>query len=112
LYTDIQSVCLVNGHQSDPFKIERGVRQGCPLSMILYIISQEPLYLAIKESQHIKAIEMPCRPTKLAGYADDTTILVKSDICIMFVFTILKYFQLASSIQLNINKTKFIGFGE
>ena len=112
LYTDIVSVCLINGHHSDPFRIERGVRQGCPLSMILYIITQESLYLAIKQSQHIKAIETPCKTKQLLGYADDTTIIVRSDLCMIYVFTILKNFHLASSIKLNMKKTKKIGFGE
>ena len=49
-YKNIVSVCLVNGHLGDAIKINRGVRQGCPLSMILYIIAQEPLYQAIKKN--------------------------------------------------------------
>ena len=47
LHTNIESVCLVNGNLSVPFNIERGVRQGCPLSMLLFVIFQEPLYKAI-----------------------------------------------------------------
>ena len=35
--------------QGDSFKIKRGVRQVCPLSMILYIIATEPMYQAIKK---------------------------------------------------------------
>ena len=60
LYTDIESICLVNGHKTDPFKIKRGVRQGCPLSMILYIVAQEPMYQAIKKTQQIESINLPC----------------------------------------------------
>ena len=112
LYTEILSICLINGHQGDAFRIERGVRQDCPLSMIPYIISQEPLYLALKHSSHIKTIDTPCKPKKLLGYADDTTIFVVSDLGMIFVFTILKYFHLASSIKLNMKKTKIFGFGD
>ena len=47
-YNEVVSTCLINGHQGNQFNINRGVRQGCPLSMFLYVISQEPLYRAIK----------------------------------------------------------------
>ena len=46
------------------------------------------------------------------GYADDTTIFVVSVLSMIFVFTILNHFQLASSIKLNMNKTKIFGFGD
>ena len=38
------SLCVkVNGFSSDTFQITRGVRQGCPLSPILYVIFSEAL---------------------------------------------------------------------
>ena len=36
-YTDIQSKIKINGLLSDPFTLMQWVRQGCPLSMVLYI---------------------------------------------------------------------------
>ena len=41
--TDIQSKIEINGLLSDPFTLLQGVRQGCPLSMLLYIIVAELL---------------------------------------------------------------------
>ena len=48
LYTGITSKLKINNNIGDSFPILRGVRQGCPLSMILFIISQESLYRIIK----------------------------------------------------------------
>ena len=50
LYTNIFSRVLVNGFVSDAFIITRGVRQGCPLSPLLYIIVAETISSAIKRT--------------------------------------------------------------
>ena len=64
LYKDITSSCLINGYISKEFKIKRGVRQGCPLSMMAYVIFQEPLYLAIEKCNRIRPLDLPCKSTK------------------------------------------------
>ena len=43
IYTDIHSKIMVNGAFTRDISVDRGVRQGCPLSMLLYILSLEPL---------------------------------------------------------------------
>ena len=43
LYTVVRSSVLVNGFTSRPFKPSRRVRQGCPLSPLLYVLSREVL---------------------------------------------------------------------
>ena len=53
-YSFRKSKCIINGFLTEEFDIERGVRQGCPLSMLLFIISQEPLYKAIENNCQIK----------------------------------------------------------
>lgn len=112
LYRNITSVCLINGHQSEQISIKGGVRQGCPLSMILYIISQEPLYQAIKQTKQIQPFTIPCKQTKLLGFADDTTIFVKTEQSFSYIFQILEYYERASSVKLNMKKTCIFGFGE
>ena len=85
LYNGIEITVLINGHLGNYFNINRGVRQGCPLSMILYVISQEPLYQAIKQTKQIDPLDIPCKPIKLLGYADNTTFFIKSDIAINII---------------------------
>ena len=75
LYTGIQSQCLVNGYFSSKFDILRGVRQGCPLSMMVFVIFQNPLYIAIELSNNIKPVEIVGSYMKEIGYADDTNIV-------------------------------------
>ncbi|KAF7647898.1 hypothetical protein LDENG_00165020 [Lucifuga dentata] len=50
LYHDIESVMKINGGLSTPFKVKRGIRQGCALSGMLYAISIEPLLCKLQSS--------------------------------------------------------------
>ena len=111
LHTNIQSVCMINGNITIPFDIKRGVRQGCPMSMIFYVLFQEPLYLAIKYSTKIIPPLLPSKQLNNIGYADDSTIIVKDDEGFVETFEIIKKFVKASNSKLNIQKTKVYGFG-
>lgn len=43
MYQDIESVLKTNGGLSAPFKVFRGIRQGCELLGMLYALAIEPL---------------------------------------------------------------------
>ena len=73
IYSDITSKIMVNGTFTKDIKINRSVRQGCPLSMILYILFIEPLIYKISQNTLIKGIKIPnCeREIKTIQHADD-----------------------------------------
>ena len=54
LYSDIYSRIKINGFLTDPIRIERGVRQGCPLSAMLFVLMGEVLGDLIRGSVGIK----------------------------------------------------------
>ena len=70
-YKDAQSCIINNGHMSDFFKIERGVRQGCPLSPYLFILAIEVLYKSVNNDANIKGIILQDREIKNTAFADD-----------------------------------------
>ena len=45
LYTNTKAAIEVNGFISIPITTQRGVRQGCPLSALLFIMGLDPLLL-------------------------------------------------------------------
>ena len=54
---------------------------------------------------------LPTEQTKILGYADDTSIIVKDDEGIIESFKIVQNFEKSSNSKLNISKTKIYGFG-
>ena len=78
LYTDISSCVINNGFASPFFKLKRGVRQGCSLSGLLFVLAIELLTLAIMNDPLIQGISVDKQKLKLSQYADDTTVLVRN----------------------------------
>ena len=77
LYTDDAEsptsarICL-NGHLSRPYVIKRGLRQGCPLSCLLFLLCIEPLAQAVRNDARIKGLSFDGIEVKISNYADDT----------------------------------------
>lgn len=49
LYNDPNAKIITNNNISKPVKIQRGRRQGCPVSPLLFIITIEPFTIAVRE---------------------------------------------------------------
>ena len=63
-------------HISNAFRIERGVRQGDPLLLLLYVLAFEPLLNLI--DREIASIKVNNHSFKCTVYADDLTIGIGS----------------------------------
>ena len=48
---DEEASININGRISPSFRIERGVRQGCPLAPFLFLILGEALHASIRQAQ-------------------------------------------------------------
>ena len=64
-------------YTSPYFPIQRGVRQGDPLSPYLFIIVVEILANYIRQEKRITGININNNEIKLVIYADDTTAILK-----------------------------------
>ena len=71
-YSNIQSAVKVNEFVSSYFDLSRGIRQGCPISTVLYILVAETLAEAVRADTKIKGITLPDGfVSKWVGYSDD-----------------------------------------
>ena len=112
LYCDIESGVMNNGWMSECFKIERGVRQGCPLSPYLFVLSVEVLASAIRSDQHIKGISVNQKEIKLSQYADDTTLILDgSKDALETSLDVIGKFSKISGLRLNNKKTEALWIG-
>ena len=74
LYASPECCVTNNGFHTKFFPISRGIRQGCPISALLFIMCAEVLAIAIREQQNIKGIVVGTKEIKLTQYADDTCV--------------------------------------
>ncbi|XP_071699416.1 uncharacterized protein [Rutidosis leptorrhynchoides] len=106
---------LVNGSPIDEFKLERGIRQGDPLSPFLFIIAGEGLNLLVnvaieKGLVHGVAIGKDKIPLPHLQYADDTIIIgAWSKRNISNTLNLLSSFEDVSGLKINLGKSKLYG---
>ena len=110
-YNNIQSKIKINGLLSDPFNIMRGVRQGCSVSKLLYIIAAEVLANFIIADKRVKGVQIGTQGIKIVNFADDTTIFLKDIDCLNRTQTILDLYEKASSSKINLSKSQALWAG-
>lgn len=108
LYKNPKSRVRVNGHCSDFFSIERGVRQGDSLSPILFALSIEPLAEAIRQDIQIEGVEDGGgRVHKISLFADDVLLFIKHPLTsIPRLMQNLKEYGDISGYKINQNKSE------
>ena len=78
LYSDVESVLKFNSGLCAPFRVCRGVRQGCALSGMLYTLSLEPLLNSLL--RNVQGLLLPGFNSGivLSAYADEIVVFIKN----------------------------------
>ena len=111
-YKDAKSCITNNGHFSEYFNIQKGVRQGCPLSPYIFIICIELLANEINTNENISGIRVKNTEIKQTLFADDACFLLDgSRLSFETLIATLDNFSKISGLRLNKNKCTVLRIG-
>ena len=110
-YSNITSCVKNNGHASDFFHLRKGVRQGCPLSGLLFVLAIEVLAQAISQNEDIRGFNINGIELKVSMYADDLTAFIKDECSANHLFKLINDFETCSGLKINISQTEVMWLG-
>ena len=111
LYKNPEFVVKNNGWLSKKCSMHRGIRQGCPVSSLLFVLVVEMLAEKIRQNPEIKGIQLGDKCHKIAQHADDTALTISDLASIDKALIELNLFGKVSGSKLNLNKTEGIWLG-
>jgi retron-type reverse transcriptase len=68
---------ILNDEKLKPFPLKSGMRQGCPISPLLFNIVLEFLAREIRQEEEIKGIQIDKETVKISLIADDMILYLK-----------------------------------
>ena len=115
IYSQCKASVNVNGYLTQTINMRRGIRQGCPLSGLLFILCAEFLCLHIKQANSYKGIDLDLGTNmmelKITQYADDTCLYLQNPKDIQSCLNIVREFSNVSGLYVNLEKTESLYLG-
>ncbi len=78
MYTNTESIVIKNRNTGKFFTLQRGIKQGYPLSAYLFITAIEILEIKICNNPSVKGIKIRNNEIKISLLADDLTLLLQN----------------------------------
>jgi hypothetical protein len=85
----IMAIIIVIDNSSNPLE---EIKQGCPLSALLFILVVETLANSIRKNPRIAGIKIGKTTWKISQYADDTTLFLNDEHSLSLVLLIIVMF--------------------
>ena len=107
-----QESCVINGgFTTQYFKLERGTRQGDPISAYLFVLVLEIVFLLIQKNKKIHGLNIFNHTFLYTAYADDTTFVLSNQQSVTEVIKVFEQFSLFSGLKPNKSKCEVAGIG-
>jgi len=101
-----------NGWLTGEVHPTRGIRQGCPVSALLFILSVEILASRVRENENINGICVDKNEYKICQHADDSFLLLADIESLGQSLKTIREFSELTGTKLNKNKSQGIWLGE
>ncbi|KAH9119536.1 hypothetical protein AeMF1_007825, partial [Aphanomyces euteiches] len=108
LYNQTQVSLNINGTLTDPFYPSRGVKQGDPLSSMLFVLTIEPLAQMLRNHPEYGYAFSDSGIASVLLFADDTTLISSSVGDLESQLELVDEFCRHSGAKLNRNKSKVL----
>jgi ribonuclease HI/exonuclease III len=114
LYQHASTCVAINGVLSKPFRVQRGIRQGDPLSCPIFDLAIEPLACMIRKDENLKGLTIAGipEPVKANFFADDTSLYLSETDSFAQTQHLLDSWCHVSGAKFNIEKTEIIPIGK
>ena len=113
LYHKPEACIKDNGYFSEYYNIQRGVRQGCPVSSLIFILCVEVLAIKVRNSGSLRGFQFGYQKSvKLAQYADDGVLFLNNKLELGSALNILEKFGKLSGLKLNVGKCEGFWLGK
>ena len=106
LYNDSESCVANNGYTSSFFKLSRGIRQGCPISALLFLLVVEINAIVLRKTNTVSGLKVGQTEIKLCQLADDMTLFLTSVESVKIAIELFEEFYRYSGLKLNKSKTE------
>ena len=115
MYHNPQAVVQVNGRRSEVFAVERSVRQGCPLSPLLYVLALEPLLRRLRDERTSPSLRgipfVSSLAARVSAFADDVTVFVSRRLDIKAVKEAVVEYERIAGAKVNFDKSEGLRLG-
>ena len=98
---------ILNGQKLEAFPLKTGIRQGCPLSPLLFIIVLKVLARVIRQEKEIKRIQLGKEEVKLSLFADDMIVYLEDPIILApNLLKLISNFSKVSGYKISVQKSQ------
>lgn len=109
IYLKQLAAIKINNDTFEYFKISKGMRQGCPLSPLLFIMAIEFLLIRVREEQNIKGLKIKEHQYKIRAFMEDLVFILEEPLTsIPNTIQVIEEFKKIAGFYLNQNKCKLL----
>ncbi|KAF1316267.1 Rxlr effector protein, partial [Globisporangium splendens] len=111
MHSDTTAQYLVNGEVSREWEVKSGIRQGCPLAPLLFIVAAEILALAVQQDPHLEGIRVTrsgAEPHLISTFVDDSAVFLKQGKQLPRLMQLLSEFGQQSGLHVQPTKSSYI----